>query len=78
MLDSYEADRRPVALINSAQSVKNGIKVLNLLRAVDVGGESDPDKARALMLERIRDPAIKAKIQLEVEEQREQYVCAII
>ena len=63
-----------MALVNSAQSVKNGIKVLNLLRAVDVGGESDPDKARALMLERIRDPAIKAKIELEVEEQREQCV----
>ncbi|CAK7221310.1 hypothetical protein SBRCBS47491_004484 [Sporothrix bragantina] len=73
ILDTYDADRRQIALINSAQSVKNGKKIFSFLKALGTAGIDDVDEARANLHKSIHDPAKQEMIAREVEGQREHF-----
>ncbi|OJJ48746.1 hypothetical protein ASPZODRAFT_158388 [Penicilliopsis zonata CBS 506.65] len=72
LLDSYEADRRQVALVNSLQSVKNGKQIFGLLKTI---GTTDPDTdaARRNLFRNIDDHAKMQDISQGIEEQREHF-----
>ncbi|CAK7236556.1 hypothetical protein SEUCBS140593_009659 [Sporothrix eucalyptigena] len=73
ILDSYDADRRQIALINSAQSVKNGKKIFSFLKALGTAGIDDVEKARENLHKSIHDPTKQEIIAREVEGQREHF-----
>ncbi|GKZ33932.1 hypothetical protein AbraIFM66950_004023 [Aspergillus brasiliensis] len=72
LLDSYEADRRPVACDNAEQSVKNGKQIFGLLKAL---GTTDPDVrvARQNLYRNIEDPQMMKEINKGIEGQREHF-----
>ncbi|KAK5994362.1 Tetracenomycin A2 monooxygenase-dioxygenase [Cladobotryum mycophilum] len=73
ILDSYEDERRPIALVNSAQSVKNGKKIFSFLKTLDTTGIDDVNEARMNLVQSVRDPAKRDMIAREVEGQREHF-----
>ena len=73
LLDSYEADRQPIAEINALQSVKNGKQIFGLLKALGTAGISDSGIARENFYRTIRDPKNSEEIQQQIEEQREHF-----
>lgn len=73
MLDSYEGDRRQIALTNSAQSIKNGNKIFSFLKTLGTAGIDDLEEARANLQRSIHDPAKQKMIADEVEGQREHF-----
>ncbi|KAB5545740.1 FAD binding domain-containing protein [Coniochaeta sp. 2T2.1] len=73
LLDTYEDERRQIALVNSAQSVKNGAKIFSFLKSLGVAGIEDVDEARAYLHRSIHDPAKQEEIATEVEGQREHF-----
>ncbi|GAB1192985.1 hypothetical protein APSETT444_002187 [Aspergillus pseudonomiae] len=72
LLDTYEAERRQVALVNSQQSVKNGKKIFGLLKAL---GTTDPDVdvARHNLYQTIHDQKAMIEISKGIEDQREHF-----
>lgn len=74
LLDTYESERRQVALVNSQQSVKNGKKIFGLLRTL---GTTDPDVnvARENLQRRLNDndPEVRKIIAKGIESQREHF-----
>lgn len=72
LLDTYESDRRHVAMVNSQQSVKNGKKIFGLLKAL---GTTDKDlgTARTNLHSSLRDVEKRRKIDLEINEQQEHF-----
>lgn len=72
-MDTYEADRRQIALANSAQSVKNGKNIFSFLKALGTAGIDDVEEARANLLKSIHDPNKKGMIAKEIEAQREHF-----
>lgn len=72
LLDSYEYDRRQVALVNSQQSLKNGKQIFGLLKAT---GTTDPDmsKARQNLYHNISNHESLSKIHEGIEGQREHF-----
>lgn len=72
LLDSYEYDRRQVALVNSQQSLKNGKQIFGLLKAT---GTTDPDmtKARQNLYRNISNPETLSNIHEGIEGQREHF-----
>ncbi|KAJ9139161.1 2,4-dichlorophenol 6-monooxygenase [Pleurostoma richardsiae] len=73
ILDSYESDRRQIALVNSAQSVKNGKKIFSFLKTLGTAGIDDIDEARANLYRSINDPEKQDMIEQEIEGQREHF-----
>lgn len=73
LLDSYQAERRHVALVNSAQSVKNGTRIFSFLKALGLAGTNDVEVARANLSRSIHDPEKQQMIAEEVEAQREHF-----
>ncbi|KAF4412150.1 Tetracenomycin polyketide synthesis hydroxylase TcmG [Colletotrichum fructicola] len=73
ILDTYEADRRQIALVASSQSVKNGKTIFSFLKAVGTAGIDDVDEARENMYKTIHDPAKEDLIAQNVEGQREHF-----
>ena len=71
-LDTYEVERRQVALVNSAQSVKNGQKIFNLLKTMGSTGENIVE-ARANLYARIADTKNRRAIDEGIEDQREHF-----
>ena len=71
LLDSYEADRKHVAEVNSSQSVKNGKKIFGLLKSLGIG--PDLVAARENLYKTIQDPEKKKMIAEGVEGQREHF-----
>ena len=71
LLDTYEADRRHVAIVNSMQSVKNGKKIFGLLKILGIG--EDVLTARKNLYTNIKDPEKMKIIDQGVEEQREHF-----
>lgn len=71
-LDTYDAERRQVALVNSQQSVKNGKKIFRLLKTL---GTTDPDIdiARHNLYQKIHDERAMVDINKGIEEQREHF-----
>ena len=77
-LASYHRERRPIALVNSSQSIKNGKTIFSFLKAVGTAGIEDVEEARRNLLATVRDPAKQDIIAKHVEGQREHFdnVCA--
>ncbi|KAH8883509.1 hypothetical protein GQ53DRAFT_882741 [Thozetella sp. PMI_491] len=73
ILDSYESDRRQIALVNSAQSVKNGKQIFSFLKTLGTAGIDDVEQARENLNRSIHDPVMKPMIDREVEGQREHF-----
>ncbi|KAL1887143.1 hypothetical protein Sste5346_010414 [Sporothrix stenoceras] len=67
ILESYEADRRQIALVNSVQSVKNGKKIFSFLKTLGTAGIDDVQKARESLYKSIHDPAKQDMIARELE-----------
>lgn len=72
ILDTYQADRRHIAEINSQQSVKNGKKIFGLLKALGTT-TADTVQARQNLHEFLRDEERRKKIDREIEEQQEHF-----
>lgn len=73
LLESYHDERRPIAMINAAQSVKNGKAIFSFLKTLGTAGIDDVDQARANLLKSIHDPEKQEMIEREVEGQREHF-----
>ncbi|KAH8646339.1 FAD binding domain-containing protein [Xylariales sp. PMI_506] len=73
LLLTYEAERRPVAMHNAAQSVKNGKAIFSFLRTLGTAGIDDVEEARANLQRSIHDPEKQEMIKQEVEGQREHF-----
>jgi 2-polyprenyl-6-methoxyphenol hydroxylase-like FAD-dependent oxidoreductase len=73
LLNSYEAERRPIAEINALQSVKNGKQIFGLLKALGTAGIENPQIARKNLYRTIQDPENSEEIQRQIEEQREHF-----
>lgn len=72
MFASYEAERRPVAVRNSVQSVKNGKSMFALLKALGTTS-GDPSIARAEMERALADPRQLAYIRELISDQAEHF-----
>lgn len=73
LLESYGAERRHTANVNSIQSVKNGKKIFSFLKALGTAGIDDLEEARHRLTEAIHDPSKKEHIKNHVEAQREHF-----
>ncbi|KAK5686538.1 hypothetical protein LTS10_002658 [Elasticomyces elasticus] len=72
-LGKYNTERRPIALVNASQSIKNGKKIFSFLKAVGTAEIDDIDVARRNMLESVHNPAKQALIAEHIEAQREHF-----
>ncbi|KAJ5113522.1 hypothetical protein N7456_002056 [Penicillium angulare] len=72
LLDTYQFDRRQVALVNSNQSVENGKQIFGLLKAL---GTTDPDMnvARQSLYHNIQDTDAMVEINRGIEGQRQHF-----
>lgn len=73
LLASYGEERRPVAEINSKQSVKNGKKIFSFLKTLGTENISDIAESRKALYAAIRDPSKQQMIKDHVEGQREHF-----
>lgn len=71
LLDTYDAERRHVAIVNSVQSVKNGKKIFGLLKTLGMGNDLVQDREN--LYASLKDPNKKKLIDEGVEEQREHF-----
>ncbi|OBT95954.1 hypothetical protein VE01_06026 [Pseudogymnoascus verrucosus] len=72
LLSTYQYERRQVALVNSQQSVKNGIKIFNLLKSLGTT-DADLQRAKENLYHRISDPKTKESVLEGIENQREHF-----
>ncbi|EMC96067.1 hypothetical protein BAUCODRAFT_148901 [Baudoinia panamericana UAMH 10762] len=72
LLDTYESDRRHVAVVNAQQSVKNGKQIFGLLRALGTTTD-DTAQARANLHDALAEPVRRAHIDEEVRLQQEHF-----
>ncbi|KAB8207004.1 FAD binding domain-containing protein [Aspergillus parasiticus] len=72
LLDSYEFDRRHVAMVNSQQSVKNGKQIFGLLKAFGTT-DSNMEVARRNLYRNIEDRHAMKDINQGIENQREHF-----
>ncbi|TPX10374.1 uncharacterized protein E0L32_008779 [Thyridium curvatum] len=73
ILESYQSERRHIALVNSAQSVKNGKRIFSFLKTLGTAGIEDVEEARANLKRSVHNPAKQEMIAREVESQREHF-----
>lgn len=73
LLESYGAERRHVAEVNSKQSVKNGKKIFSFLKAIGAAGIDDVEETRRNLYKTVRDPTKQDMIRNHVEGQREHF-----
>ncbi|KAL5356426.1 FAD binding domain-containing protein [Aspergillus floccosus] len=71
-LDTYEAERRQIALVNSQQSVKNGKKVFGLLKTLGTT-DTNVDIARHNLYQNIHDERTMDDINRAIGDQREHF-----
>jgi 2,4-dichlorophenol 6-monooxygenase len=69
LLDSYEAERRPVAQNNAEQSLRNALKLLEVPRAL--GTLDEPRSAR--LEAALADPAARARVKAAIADQAEHF-----
>ena len=73
-LQGYDSDRRPVAEINSRQSVKNGKKIFTLLKSLGTADLSmDVSQARKRLHATLANPDRRRDIDVQIEGQREHF-----
>lgn len=73
ILEAYQSERRHIALVNSAQSVKNGKRIFSFLKTLGTAGIEDVEEARANLKWSVHNPAKQEMIACEVESQREHF-----
>ncbi|KZL75362.1 FAD binding domain-containing protein [Colletotrichum tofieldiae] len=73
LLDTYEPERKQIAVVAAVQSVKNGRSVFSFLKAVGAAESEDLAEARKRMYQTIHDPTKQALISENVEGQREHF-----
>lgn len=73
LLDTYGAERQPVADICARQSEKNGKAIFSFLKTLGTAGIRDVGKARANLQLSIHDPNKQSEIAASVEGQREHF-----
>ena len=73
LLDSYQSERRQIALVNSTQSVKNGKKIFSFLKTLGTAGMDDVEAARANLERSIHSPEKQEMIAAEIKGQREHF-----
>jgi 2,4-dichlorophenol 6-monooxygenase len=71
LLDSYEAERRPVAEENAQQSLRNATRMLEVAQAL--GLSQDREASRARHAETIADPAGLRRVRAAIEAQAEHF-----
>lgn len=69
LLDTYESERRGVAVINAGQSFKNAQRILGLQKALRTETNDDPEA----LLTTLADPAAQREIRSQIENQREHF-----
>ncbi|KAJ6122504.1 hypothetical protein N7512_004969 [Penicillium capsulatum] len=72
LLDSYQAERRQVALVNSAQSVKNGKQIFSLLKALGTT-DQDVNVSRQNLYHNLQDSSAMVEINRGIEGQRQHF-----
>lgn len=73
LLETYTAERKHVAEVNSKQSVKNGKKIFSFLKMLGTAGIQDVEEARRNLYSTVRDPSKQEMIKAHVEGQREHF-----
>lgn len=73
LLNTYESERRHVAVVNSMQSVKNGKQIFRLLKTLGTENVSDLQEARRRLFAAISDPEKQDEISKGIEQQREHF-----
>ena len=71
LLDTYESERRAVGRRNSAQSLANAIRILDV--AVASGADPDPEVARRRYAEIVSSPDGLARLRAAIEDQAEHF-----
>lgn len=71
LLDSYEAERKPVAAYNAEQSLANAMRILEVPMAM--GTAAAPDEARANFDSMLADPARRAEVAAAIANQAEHF-----
>lgn len=71
LLDTYESERRHIAVVNSMQSVKNGKQIFGLLKTLGIG--DDTVAARRNLYAIIGNPEKKKVIDEGIEAQHEHF-----
>lgn len=71
LLDTYESERRPVALANSRQSLVNANLITELFGLL--GYTADPGQSERRFAERLADPARRAAIARNIEAHRQHF-----
>lgn len=71
LLDTYEAERRPVARYNAEQSLGNAFKLLEVPQAL--GASDDPAVARAAFAAVLADPARRGAVAAAIAHQAEHF-----
>lgn len=71
LLDSYERERRPVALYNAEQSLQNAMRLFEVPRAL--GFSEDPAEARAAFRATLADAQGRAAVAAAIAQQAEHF-----
>jgi 2,4-dichlorophenol 6-monooxygenase len=71
LLDTYEAERRPIAQTNAQQSLDNAMKLFEVLMALGV--DADPAVSRANFVEAMSTPAGRGRVRTAAENQAEHF-----
>jgi hypothetical protein len=72
LLDTYETERRHVALVNARQSIKNGLQIFKLLKTFGTTHD-DVDVARSNLYRHLEDLDQKKLIDDAIAEQQEHF-----
>ena len=72
LLETYESDRRQIALVNAHQSIKNGNEIFQLLKSLDAIWV-DQTQAGTNLIKNISDPSHRTRILKGIESQREHF-----
>jgi len=67
VVDTYEAERRPVALRNAEASLANALKLIEV--PIALGADDDPAVFAATMAARLANPAARAEIDTAIADQ---------
>ncbi len=71
LLDSFESERRPVAQTNADQSLRNALRLMEVVRALGVSDMSDASRAR--FAETLADPAGCERVREAIARQAEHF-----
>lgn len=72
-LSSYTTERRSIADVYSKQSVKNGHQIFALVQSLNTVGVEDIGQARENLIEALKDPSQRQKVDNGIEGQREHF-----